>query len=106
MTTSRPTTRTPKLRLAAVVDLAMHLIRNLFTTSSQPQQSTIPQKPPAKSQKKFATLGDFSGDSHNHDDDDSDDDEDPDLYTGGEKSGLAVQNPDDLKKKILEKARK
>jgi len=77
------------------------------TTSSQSQSSTS-RKAQKKPQKKFATLGDFGGDGHNHDDDDSDDDEEPDhdLYTGGEKSGLAVQNPDDLKKKILEKARK
>ena len=63
----------------------------------------------------FATLGDLGGGSgghsHNHDDDDDDDDDDnddpkPDLFTGGEKSGLAVQNPDDLKKRILEKARR
>jgi len=49
--------------------------------------------------------GGASGPSHSHDDDD-DEEDDPDLYAGGEKSGLAVQNPDDLKKKILEKARK
>lgn len=28
------------------------------------------------------------------------------MFAGGEKSGLAVQNPDDLKKRILEKAQK
>ena len=75
------------------------------TSSTRPQPSAS-SKPPTKSQKKFATLGDFGGDTHNHDDDDSDEEDDPDLYTGGEKSGLAVQNPDDLKKRILEKARK
>lgn len=75
------------------------------TTSSS--QSTKPPKK-AAAQKKFATLGDFGNDSHGHDDpNDSDyDDERHDLFAGGEKSGLAVQNPDDLKKKILEKARK
>ena len=59
--------------------------------------------------KKFATLGDFG--SNNKDDSDSDD-EPENLYAGGDKSGLAVQNPDnqrgseDLKKKIIEKARR
>lgn len=74
------------------------------TTSSQ---SSRPPKR-AAAQKKFATLGDFGNDSHAHDDpNDSDyDDDKQDLFAGGEKSGLAVQNPDDLKKKILEKARK
>lgn len=74
------------------------------TTSSQ---SSRPPKR-AAAQKKFATLGDFGNDPHGHDDpNDSDyDDEKHDLFAGGEKSALAVQNPDDLKKKILEKARK
>ena len=82
-------------------------------TNPQPiptTSSSQPSKPPkrAAAQKKFATLGDFGNDSHGHDDpNDSDyDDEKHDLFAGGEKSGLAVQNPDDLKKKILEKARK
>jgi UBX domain-containing protein 1 len=62
--------------------------------------------------KKFATLVDLSSDatrSHDHDDDDDDDDDKHDLYAGGEKSALAVQNPGDpLKqvKDILNKARK
>lgn len=43
--------------------------------------------------------------------DESDSDHDQDLYAGGDKSGLAIQNPgqkssEDLKKKILDKARK
>jgi UBX domain-containing protein 1 len=39
--------------------------------------------------------------------DSSDEHEEPqDLFAGGEKSGLAVQNPDDIKQKILEKARR
>ena len=71
---------------------------------------------PAPSQqpkKKFATLGDLSRGSgsghegHAHDDDDEDaEDDDPNLYAGGEKSGLAVENPDDLKKKIIERAKR
>lgn len=62
----------------------------------------------ARPQKKFATLGDLSaGDSHGHSHgDDSSDDEKQDFFAGGEKSGLAVQNPDDIKKKIIEKAKK
>ena len=67
--------------------------------------------------KKIATLGDLRGGAgpshagHGHDDDDDDDDgpsgdDNQNLYAGGEKSGLAVENPDDLKKKILERAKK
>lgn len=79
--------------------------------------------PPASGQapkKKFATLGDIRGSAgpshkgHGHDDDEdaADDDWEPsdddhqNLYAGGEKSGLAVENPDDLKKKIIERAKK
>jgi UBX domain-containing protein 1 len=78
----------------------------LIPTTSSSQSSKPPTR--AAAQKNFATLGDFGNDSHGHDDpNDSDyDDEKHDLFAGGEKSGLAVQNPDDLKKKILEKARK
>ena len=74
--------------------------------------------PPASSsssqpKKKFATLGDLSaggggeGHGHSHSDDDDDDmDDDPNLYAGGEKSGLAVENPDDLKRKVFERAKR
>ena len=81
----------------------------------QPIPTTSSMTPPTSSglapKKKFATIGDLGGGSsahagHSHDDDDSDDSEDQDLFAGGEKSALAVQNPDDLKRKILEKARK
>ncbi|OLN97723.1 UBX domain-containing protein 1 [Colletotrichum chlorophyti] len=47
----------------------------------------------------LATLSSIGGGSHAHDDDDDDDDEDDDdrgrgdLFAGGEKSGLAVQDP-------------
>ncbi|KAL8729793.1 MAG: hypothetical protein Q9166_004516 [cf. Caloplaca sp. 2 TL-2023] len=82
------------------------------TTSKMPDQPSSSSK--AAPKKKFATLGDLSGGGsagnagHGHDDDGDDNDYDPkqDLFAGGEKSGLAVQNPDDLKKKILERARK
>lgn len=80
------------------------------TTSSASTASGSTSKQPPK--KKFATLGDLGGGGgahagHGHDDDDSDDSEDlEDFFAGGEKSGLAVQNPDELKRKILEKARR
>lgn len=69
------------------------------SSESVPTASGSSSKKPT-SQKKFATLGDFSTGSK----DDDDDDEKHDLFAGGEKSALAVQNPDDLKKRILEKA--
>ena len=75
-----------------------------------PAPSSSSNKP---SKKKFATLGDLGGGTpsshsgHGHgSDDDDDDQEHQDLFAGGEKSGLAVQNPDDLKRKILERAKK
>lgn len=58
-------------------------------------------KPPQK-KKGLATLSSLGGGpSHDHDDDDDDDDDDDeserkgprDLFAGGEKSGLAVQDP-------------
>ncbi|KAJ5223749.1 UBX domain-containing protein 1 [Penicillium chermesinum] len=59
----------------------------------------------AAPKKRFATLGDFA--SQGADDSSEEDGSvDQDFFAGGEKSGLAVQNPDDLKKKILEKARR
>lgn len=61
-------------------------------------------KKSSSTQKKFATLGDVGASGTGADD--SDDDDKQDLFAGGEKSGLAVQNPDDLKKRILEKAQK
>ena len=88
-----------------------------------PPTSSATQPP----KKKFATLGDLgrgggashAGHGHSRGDDDDDDDEDedfepsdddnPDLYAGGEKSGLAVENPsaaDKLRKKIIKKAQK
>ena len=91
------------------------------SSSRGPPPSSASQAP----RKKFATLGDLSGGrgsghaGHGHggdnDDDDDDDDDDfepsdddnPDLYAGGEKSGLAVENPstaEKLRKKIIKKA--
>ncbi|KAL8692191.1 MAG: hypothetical protein Q9218_002722 [Villophora microphyllina] len=87
------------------------------TTSSMPDQTSSSSR--AAPKKKFATLGDLGGGSsvgqggrggHDDDSDDSEDDTKRNLFAGGEKSGLAVQNPDQkteaLKKKILERARK
>lgn len=78
-----------------------------------PTTSKMPPDPAQPPKKKFATLGDLGSgggrghEGHGHDDDDSDDsDENQDLYAGGEKSGLAVENPDDLKRKIIERAKK
>lgn len=39
------------------------------------------------------TLRDLQGDSHGGHGHDDDDDDDQDFFAGGEKSGLAVQNP-------------
>ncbi|KAK3171511.1 hypothetical protein OEA41_003595 [Lepraria neglecta] len=92
-------------------------------SAPQPNPTSSSNMPPASGQapkKKFATLGDLRGSAgpshaghgHGHDDDDDDedyepsDDENQNLYAGGEKSGLAVENPDDLKKKIIERAKK
>lgn len=87
-----------------------------------PTTSSVPPPPSSSSrqapQKKFATLGDIAGGGasghagHGHDDDEDDDEsEKQDLFAGGEKSALAVQNPNkqsaaDLQRKILERARK
>ena len=77
------------------------------TTSSAPAPSSTRNK--QAPQKKFATLGDLGGGAHaghGHDDeDDSDYDEKQDLFAGGEKSALAVQNPEDLKKRIVTRAK-
>ncbi|KAK2882556.1 hypothetical protein FQN49_000241 [Arthroderma sp. PD_2] len=57
--------------------------------------------------KRFATLGDLgSGDGGGHSSHGDNDEEPQDLFAGGQKSGLAVQNPDDIKKKIIEKAKR
>ncbi|KAI0005790.1 SEP-domain-containing protein [Xylariaceae sp. FL0662B] len=60
-----------------------------------PTTSSSSKRPPKK--KGLATLSSIGGGhSHDHDDEDSDEDEDDihrDTYAGGEKSGLAVQDP-------------
>ena len=71
--------------------------------SSQPKPKPAPRK-------KFATLGDFGNNGGEDDDEDDEDNKKRNLFAGGEKSGLAVQdpdrNPDDIKKKIIQKAMK
>ncbi|CAI6295505.1 unnamed protein product [Periconia digitata] len=85
-------------------------------SSSSSQQPSASRQPP---QRGLRTLGDLQasgggsqGHAHDGDDDDSDyqDDENQDLFAGGEKSGLAVQNPNqsnpqDFINNILRRAR-
>ncbi|KAJ9298661.1 hypothetical protein DTO271G3_3628 [Paecilomyces variotii] len=71
-------------------------------SSSTPQSSSTSRKAP---KKKFATLGDLQSGAGG-DSSEDDETENQDFFAGGEKSGLAVQNPDDIKRKILEKARR
>ncbi|KAI9847918.1 MAG: hypothetical protein M1837_001435 [Sclerophora amabilis] len=83
-------------------------------TSSNPPATSSTRKPGGISNTKFATLTDLNKDQahshgHGHDDDDDDHDEKQDFFAGGEKSGLAVQNPGDPRnqvKDILDKAKK
>jgi len=80
------------------------------TLDGRPAPASIPtvgsSSAPPKKKGGFATLGSLNqssgshaGHDHAHDDDESDDDdfepdEQPrDLFAGGEKSGLAVQDP-------------
>lgn len=77
--------------------------------------SSRPARAAAQPKKKgIATLGSLAGGSHHHDDDDDDDEDDDEandgdddgrgnLFAGGEKSGLAVQDPDQAggSKKII-----
>ncbi|KAL7625901.1 protein phosphatase regulator [Parahypoxylon ruwenzoriense] len=62
---------------------------------STPASSSSSKRPPKK--KGLATLSSLGGGhAHGHDDDDSSDDDNDvhrDTYAGGEKSGLAVQDP-------------
>lgn len=95
------------------------------TTSKAPPPPSATSTSKIASGKKFATLGDLNqgqagshrhgGHSHGHgqDDDDDDDDEDhdpdrPNMFAGGEKSGLAVKNPDPKEqvRKLIAKAKK
>lgn len=88
--------------------------------SAIPTTSSSKSAPPKKKTGGINTLGSIApadphaGHGHGHDDDDDSDDEDfdpdeepRDLFAGGEKSGLAVQDPSQkrLVKDILKKAR-
>jgi UBX domain-containing protein 1 len=85
-----------------------------------PIPTTSSTSAPPKKKGGIATLGTIApsdphaGHGHAHDDDEDSDDEDfepdeepRDLFAGGEKSGLAVQDPSQKKlvKDILKKAR-
>lgn len=68
-------------------------------SSSSSQPAAGQQQPSRRGVAGLRTLrdlqpagGSHAGHGHDHDDDD-DDDENHDFFTGGEKSGLAVQNP-------------
>ncbi|KAB8075992.1 hypothetical protein BDV29DRAFT_170851 [Aspergillus leporis] len=83
---------------------------SLVGEGSSPSPSARLPPPPSGSsrsavKKKFATLGDFAS-GGGDDSSEEDDHVNQDFFAGGEKSGLAVQNPDDIKKKIIEKARR
>lgn len=69
------------------------------SSSSRGARQPAPQ-PKKRGVAGIATLGSLGGSSHQHDDHDDDDDDDDDeddgrgnLFAGGEKSGLAVQDP-------------
>ncbi|KAL7267241.1 protein phosphatase regulator [Rhizina undulata] len=64
---------------------------------AQTSSSSISQSKGSRS--KFATLGDLS---KSNDDDDESDEEHQDLFAGGEKSGLAVQNPGENKRGVVQ----
>lgn len=74
-------------------------------SSATPQQSSSTSRRAAP-KKKFATLSDLTSGNAGGDTTDDEDTENQDFFAGGEKSGLAVQNPDEIKRKILEKARR
>ncbi len=79
--------------------------------TSASTSSQAAKKGQAKSgSSKLRTLKDLQGDSGAHAHGDGDDsDNDQDFFAGGEKSGLAVQNPNNPRDKInsiLERARK
>lgn len=65
------------------------------TTSSSSRQpaSRAPQRGGMRTLQDLQGSGDSHGHGHNHSDDDDDDENEQDLFAGGEKSGLAVQNP-------------
>jgi UBX domain-containing protein 1 len=85
--------------------------RTLGGGSAPPQAATQPgssSSAPRAPQRGMRTLSDLRGDAEPHDHD-HDDDSDQDLFTGGEKSGLAVHNPSNPQDQIqglLDRARR
>lgn len=66
------------------------------SSSASAQPASGRRQPPQRGMRTLRDLQGGGGQGHGHDhDDDDDDDEDRnhDFFTGGEKSGLAVQNP-------------
>jgi len=79
-------------------------------TLGDPSSSSQPgnRKPPG-GMKTLQDLQRETSGRHGHDHDDEDDDHGQDMFAGGEKSGLAVenpgQNPRDLMERLLQRAR-
>ncbi|KAL1991894.1 hypothetical protein VTN49DRAFT_5202 [Thermomyces lanuginosus] len=76
--------------------------RTARTLGGATASASRPSQPRSAPKKKFATLGDLTSQRS----EDSEEDDNQDFFAGGEKSGLAVQNPDDIKREIIEKARR
>jgi UBX domain-containing protein 1 len=90
------------------------------SSSSASQQASSSRQPAQRGLRTLKDLqsggggsgagGHAHGDGDHSDDDDAQDDENQDFFTGGEKSGLAVQNPNaanprDQINNILKRAR-
>lgn len=82
--------------------------------SSLPQSRPAPSAPtpsarPPPQQPRMRTFRDLQNDAERDDDDHSDHDPNQDFFAGGEKSGLAVQNPNnrptDHFRNIMQQAR-
>lgn len=81
------------------------------SSSQRASSSRQPQRTGPRTIKDLQGGSSHGGHGHAHGDDDDDDDEkDQDFFAGGEKSGLAVQNPSNANprdhiNRILERAR-
>lgn len=84
------------------------------TTQPSSSRQTQPQRGGLRTLRDLQSQSSSQGPAHGHDDDDSED-ENTDFFAGGEKSGLAVQNPGqgrgpsdprDQINRILERARR
>lgn len=72
-----------------------------YASTSSASTSKKPQK-----KRGLATLSSLAGNDHEDDEDEDDDDEEDgkgprDLFAGGEKSGLAVQDPHSNAQKVI-----